>query len=194
VKVTTERPDQREHNVCQDEFLRVDCSSLKLVQGVRIKECLNHIQARLNQVHSYSLNNLLALLFNKWKKFFENIVYMLDDNVEELHRDLFNVVLIPRLNNRLPAKMHRLQIDHTAARHCSRGCNTEILHLKHHCASVGHLNTLTIGQAKHLVIIEYCVHVFDPEGVYGAIEIDPTLSIRLITLESGYGILEKLGH
>ena len=42
----------------------------------------------------------------------------------------------------------------------------QILDLKQHVHGVVKLDSLTVGQTKHLVVIQNSVHVFDPQSVY----------------------------
>jgi len=45
--------------------------------------------------------------------------------------------------------------------------------LEDHVHCVGHLDDFAVHETEALVVIEDCVHVFDPVSVYGAIEDDP---------------------
>ena len=39
------------------------------------------------------------------------------------------------------------------------------------------LDTLTVGQTQHLVVVQHRVHVLYPEGVHGAITDDPLVVV-----------------
>ena len=62
------------------------------------------------------------------------------------------------------------------------------MRLKNHVHAICHLDDLTVHEAKSLVVIEHGIHIFDPIGVDGAIENDPTsLLIRfLVGAEAEY--------
>ena len=49
----------------------------------------------------------------------------------------------------------------------------QILDLKQHVHGVVKLDSLTVGQAKHLVVIQNSVHVFDPQSVYRSVTHNP---------------------
>ena len=49
----------------------------------------------------------------------------------------------------------------------------QILDLKQHVHGVVKLDSFTVGQAKHLVVIQNSVHVFDPQSVYRSVTHNP---------------------
>lgn len=76
-----------------------------------------------------------------------------------------------------PAHLGGLHVDHTTSTHRSRGGLQQIHDLKNHAHAVTHLNDLTAIEAQLLVIIQYRVHVLNPDSVHRPVEDDP-LSIR----------------
>ena len=44
---------------------------------------------------------------------------------------------------------------------------------------VRHCNSLTVAEAEFLVIIQHCVHIFDPLGIYWSVEHDPLAVYRV---------------
>ncbi len=99
--------------------------------------------------------------------------------------DLVLHTLSPALYYDFPAQVFWLQVDHTTARDGCWGGDLQIIDLEHHRAGFGHLNTLTIVETEHLVVIEHSVHVLDPESVDWTIENDPPLLIGIFCLQIG---------
>lgn len=77
--------------------------------------------------------------------------------------------------------MHRLEVDHTASRHSGRRCHSQIIHLEHHRECSWQLDTLTIRQTQHLIVIEHGVKVLNPESVDWSVKLNPFLHIRSIS-------------
>lgn len=79
------------------------------------------------------------------------------------------------------AQLLRLKQNHTTTRDSSGGSLREIFDFEHHCHCRLQLNDLTRVEAELFVIIKYSVHVFNPNGIDGAIEDNP-LTVRSKTL------------
>ena len=57
----------------------------------------------------------------------------------------------------------------------------EILDLEHHVHGGGELDSLTVGQTQHLVVVQHCVHVLDPQGVDRPITNDPLVVVGCVS-------------
>ena len=79
----------------------------------------------------------------------------------------------PRGEQRLPAELRRLDVDHAAARHGRGRGDGEVLHLEDHRHGRGHGDHLARHEAELLVVVEHRVHVLDPDGVDGPVEEHP---------------------
>ena len=104
----------------------------------------------------------------------------LNDHVDQ-GRDGLVVVLVeaggelvlPGVEDRPPAHLVGLHVDHTAAGDGGRGGDREVHRLEDHVHVLGHLDDLPAHQAELLVVVEHGVHVLDPNGVDGAVENEP---------------------
>jgi len=111
---------------------------------------------------------------------------------ELLSVNLFFHSLDPGLDKRLPAKVDGLEVNHTATGDRSGRGNLQVIDLEHHSASVGHSDTLTVIQTKHLVVIKHSVHVLNPESIHRAVETDPSLPMSVGSFSLSDSILDKL--
>ena len=53
----------------------------------------------------------------------------------------------------------------------------QVLNLEHHVYVRRELDALAVGQTEHLVVVQYGVHVLDPESVHRAITDHPLMSL-----------------
>lgn len=72
-----------------------------------------------------------------------------------------------------PAQLVRVDINHTATRDGSRRSDGQIGHLKEHVHVGCQLDSLRVGQAEHLVVIQHSVHVFYPQSIHRTIANNP---------------------
>mmetsp|Transcript_13252 Transcript_13252/g.37454 ORF Transcript_13252/g.37454 Transcript_13252/m.37454 type:complete len:371 (-) Transcript_13252:638-1750(-) len=84
----------------------------------------------------------------------------------------------PALNYRPPSQQAGLHVDHAAAGDGGRGCNCQILHLEDHVHEALHGDDLAAVQAQLFVVVQHCVHVLDPDGVYGTVQNKPLANGR----------------
>jgi len=60
------------------------------------------------------------------------------------------------------------------------GGDGQILHLKQHVDVRRKLDSLGVGQAQHLVVVQHGVHVLNPQGVHRAITDHPLVVCRRV--------------
>lgn len=65
------------------------------------------------------------------------------------------------------------------ASHCGWRCHLQVHGLKDEAHLRRHLNDLTAHQTQLLVVVEHCVHILNPHGVYWAVK-DKPLSVRAL--------------
>jgi hypothetical protein len=90
--------------------------------------------------------------------------------------------------------MNRFQIDHTTSTDSSRGGFNKVIDLEHHSAGIRHLDSFSVRETKHFVIIEDSIHVLDPHGIDRSIEVNPALDGSfdwVITFAGIYSCLDE---
>ena len=61
--------------------------------------------------------------------------------------------------------------------------HSQVLHLKHHVNERREFDALAVGQTQHLIVIQYGVHVLDPQRIHRTIAHHPLMVLR--------GVLQK---
>ena len=79
----------------------------------------------------------------------------------------------PRSQERFPAEVLCVIVDHPTSADGGRGGHCEVLHLKQQGDLVGHGNALTIDEREDLVVIHDRVHGLDPQCVNRSIKHNP---------------------
>ena len=79
----------------------------------------------------------------------------------------------PRSQERFPAEVLCVIVDHPTSADGGRGGHCKVLHLKQQGDLVGHGNALTIDERKDLVVIHDRVHGLDPQSVNRSIKHNP---------------------
>eukprot|EP00960_Hanusia_phi_P047197 758288-Hanusia_phi.AAC.2 len=81
----------------------------------------------------------------------------------------------PGGDQRLPAEIDGLQVDHAAATDGSGGGDGQVVDLELHGHGGRKFDALAVVKAQRLVVVEDSVHGFNPDGVDWAIAVDPLL-------------------
>jgi hypothetical protein len=84
----------------------------------------------------------------------------------------------------LPGQFLREHVDHTASGDSGWRGDLQIHDFEEHVHCRVQLNTFTIGQAEHHVVVEDCVHVLDPEGVDWAIKNYPICHVWVLFVDA----------
>ena len=79
----------------------------------------------------------------------------------------------PRLHIWSPAQCTGIHVNHTTSADCSGRSNSQVLHLKQHVHGIVELDPLTVGQTQHLIVIQHCVHVLNPQSIHRPITHNP---------------------
>lgn len=77
--------------------------------------------------------------------------------------------------------MDGLQINHTATWYSGGWGNGEIVDFEHHCKCSWKLNSLSIRKTQHFVVIQYSVHILDPQSINRTVKNNPLLSITAVS-------------
>mmetsp|Transcript_10035 Transcript_10035/g.27350 ORF Transcript_10035/g.27350 Transcript_10035/m.27350 type:complete len:274 (-) Transcript_10035:2331-3152(-) len=89
---------------------------------------------------------------------------------------LRQALIAPSLDGRSPTKLLLGQVHHATTTDSGRRSRCQILNLKQHAHGPRvELNALSIGQAQGTIVVQHCIHVFDPHRVDGAVKHHPLL-------------------
>lgn len=127
IEVSSSWPDKWEN---QDH--RATSISIKVGHFVKIllctefiKENIKDVDTTLNKIVICANNNFFALFSEPGQVLLEKGFHFINhvNDVRRNHSFLLSLLLEtyrPRINDRLPSQMHRLQIHHTTSRNCCR--------------------------------------------------------------------------
>jgi len=77
----------------------------------------------------------------------------------------------------LPAKLIRFNVNHTTARYSGRGGLLQVRCFEHHTHRTTHLNDFTRHQTQLFIVVKYRVHVLNPHGVNGTVKNKPLAKV-----------------
>lgn len=79
------------------------------------------------------------------------------------------------MNICLPTKVILSEVNHTTTTHSGGTGHGQVLHLEKHTHFRTQFDTLTIRKTQHHIIIQHCIHVFDPVSIHRTIKHAPFL-------------------
>jgi hypothetical protein len=83
----------------------------------------------------------------------------------------------PSVDDRLPSQLVIIDIDHSTPTDSCRTCNCQILNFKHHQKGLRQLNSLAIAETQHLIVIQNCIQILNPDCVDWPVEHEPSLVV-----------------
>ena len=129
--------------------------------------------------HGLRMTKLLHLLEGKINEHFKKI----HQKLLFLFLQILRYVLVfPRVEVRSPTQIAGSDVDHATSGHCCWTGHRQILHFKQDSNVLIQLYSFAIYEAQSHVIIEDCIHIFNPESVNWAIKHAPILPARVCFL------------
>lgn len=182
----------------KDQYHWTTCISIKVWHFVKIlswcqfiKHDIKNINATLHKIIIHSTNNFLTLFSQKAEILSEQMFHLFNNIYDISWYDVLSLSFFlkidsPCINDRLPSQMNRFQIDHTTTWDGGGWGNSEIVDFEHHCECRWKLDSLSIRKTQHFIIIQHCVHIFNPQCIDWTIKNNPFLSITAISNISPY--------